>query len=174
MRTLIISMLVAFTAAPALAQPADGSGSAAPTAPPAANTALRHTCEAAMTKAKSSGNNLFVTDVSNVAAGVLSRAELGKTPEGQGCLAALDADADFRSSAATTANQAAAEDRVAMVKKDHEDAAAAIAKNEKHVVLAYAAMWLLAAGFLLFLWRRQQHLKTEIAQLRRDLDAASK
>ncbi|MFO1533991.1 MAG: hypothetical protein ABR562_10065, partial [Thermoplasmatota archaeon] len=56
--------------------------------------------------------------------------------------------------------------------KQHQDAALAIAKNEKHVILAYAAMWVIAAGFVLFLWRRQQHLKTEIAQLRRDLDAA--
>ena len=127
-----------------------------------------------MTNAKAKGDNLFVNDISNVAAGAQSRLELGKTPDGQGCLAALDADADFRSSAATAANQAAAEERLALAKKDHEDAAKAIAKNEKHVVLAYAAMWILAAGFLLFLWRRQQHLKTEIAQLRRDLDAASK
>lgn len=56
----------------------------------------------------------------------------------------------------------------------HKEAQADIAKNERHVIMAYAAMWLVAAGFVLFLWRRQQALKTEIAQLRRDLDAATK
>jgi len=49
-----------------------------------------------------------------------------------------------------------------------------IARNKLHVILAYAAMWLVAAGFVVFLWRRQQHLKTEIANLRRDLEAAAK
>ncbi len=58
--------------------------------------------------------------------------------------------------------------------RQHERAAAAIAKNEKHVVMAYAAMWVIAAAFLMFLWRRQQGLKTEIANLKRDLEAAAK
>ena len=49
-----------------------------------------------------------------------------------------------------------------------------ILKNEAHVIYAYAAMWLLAAAFLLFVWRRQQGLRTEIAQLRADLAAAAK
>jgi CcmD family protein len=41
------------------------------------------------------------------------------------------------------------------------------------VILAYAAMWVIAAGFVLFLWRRQQALRSEIERLRRDLDAAA-
>jgi len=56
----------------------------------------------------------------------------------------------------------------------HNDAAYHVAKNEKHVIIAYAAMWAIAALFVVFLWRRQQALKTEIAQLRKDLDAAAK
>lgn len=56
----------------------------------------------------------------------------------------------------------------------HQAAQADIATNERHVIMAYAAMWLVAIGFVLFLWRRQQALKGEIAQLRRDLDAAAK
>lgn len=127
-----------------------------------------------MKTARDTKNNLFIIDISNVAAGSLSRAELAKTPEGQGCLTALDADAEFRSSAATAANEAAALEQVAVTKKQHEDAAKAISKNQKHVVLAYAAMWLLSIGFILFLWRRQQGLRTEIAHLKRDLDAAAK
>ncbi len=56
----------------------------------------------------------------------------------------------------------------------HARAADAVAKNEKHVVMAYAAMWVIAAAFLMFLWRRQQGLKAEIANLKRDLEAAAK
>lgn len=56
----------------------------------------------------------------------------------------------------------------------HEDAAKHIKKNEAHVIYAYAAMWIVAALFVAFLWLRQQALKSEIAQLRRDLDAAAK
>lgn len=58
--------------------------------------------------------------------------------------------------------------------KAHEDAAYHVAKNERHVILAYGAMWAIAAGFVIFLWRRQQLLRAELAQLRRDLDAAAK
>lgn len=56
----------------------------------------------------------------------------------------------------------------------HVDADKHIRKNEKHVILAYAAMWIVAALFLGFLWLRQQSLKTEILSLRKDLDAAAK
>lgn len=58
--------------------------------------------------------------------------------------------------------------------KGHTDAQEDVARNQKHVLMAYIAMWLVAAGFVLFLWRRQQALKLEIAQLRRDLDDATK
>jgi len=34
-------------------------------------------------------------------------------------------------------------------------------------------MWIIAAAFVIFLWRRQQVLQAEIAQLRRDLEAAA-
>lgn len=82
------------------------------------------------------------------------------------CADAMNADPAFADTIVTTINEQTA--------KQHRDAAMAIAKNEKHVLFAYAAMWLVAAGFLMFMWRRQQGLKTEIAQLRRDLEAAAK
>jgi hypothetical protein len=69
---------------------------------------------------------------------------------------------------------AAAKRRLALDSAQHQTAANAIAKNEKHVIMAYAALWLIAAGFVIFLWRRQVLLKSEIAQLRADLDAATK
>jgi len=56
----------------------------------------------------------------------------------------------------------------------HMDANKHIQKNEKHVIYSYAAMWIIAALFVAFLWMRQQALKGEIAQLRKDLDAAAK
>ncbi len=82
------------------------------------------------------------------------------------CAEAMNADPSFAEAIAKTVNEETL--------KQHLDAGKAIAKNEKHVILAYAAMWLVAAGFVLFLWRRQQALKLEIAQLRRDLDTAAK
>lgn len=57
--------------------------------------------------------------------------------------------------------------------KVHTDAVAHVQKNERHVIYAYAGMWILAALFVIFLWRRQQALKIEIANLRRDLDATA-
>jgi hypothetical protein len=56
----------------------------------------------------------------------------------------------------------------------HNDAFHHIQKNEAHVIYAYAAMWVIAAAFVLFLWRRQQGLRGEIAQLRAELAAAAK
>ncbi len=87
--------------------------------------------------------------------------ELRKT-----CADAMNANPGFADKIVSTINEQTA--------KQHRDASAAIAKNEKHVLLAYAAMWLLAAGFLMFMWRRQQGLNKEIAQLKRDLEAATK
>jgi hypothetical protein len=51
----------------------------------------------------------------------------------------------------------------------HKDALYHIQKNEDHVIYAYAAMWVIAALLVAFLFLRQQALKTEIAALRRDL-----
>lgn len=56
----------------------------------------------------------------------------------------------------------------------HVTAANQIAENERHVIYAYAGMWIIAVGFLVFMSRRQHALRSEIAQLRKDLDAAAK
>ncbi len=47
-----------------------------------------------------------------------------------------------------------------------------IALDQRQVIMAYAAMWIVAAGFVVFLWRKQGGLKTEIAVLRRELEDA--
>lgn len=90
-----------------------------------------------------------------------SSEELRKT-----CVAAMNADPAFALKVVSTTNNQTAQ--------AHINAARDIAKNERHVILAYAAMWLVAVAFVIFLWRRQQALRLEIAQLRRDLDAAAK
>lgn len=56
----------------------------------------------------------------------------------------------------------------------HRQAAKEISTNNRHVVLAYGAMWLAAIGFVVVMWRRQQALKAEIARLARELDKAAK
>ena len=86
-------------------------------------------------------------------------ADLRKT-----CADAMNADPAFAEDIVKTINE--------QTLAQHKAAASAIAKNEKHVVLAYGALWVLAAGFVVFLWRRQQGLQAEILQLKRDLEAA--
>ncbi len=95
--------------------------------------------------------------------------ELRKT-----CAAALNANPDFAKSVVETYNKKAVEQLDQSIIDQHKAAAAQIAENERHVIWAYAAMWILAALFLVYMWRRQQVLKTELATLRRDLDAAAK
>lgn len=89
------------------------------------------------------------------------------------CTAAMNADPKFAAEIVKIADDAAALRRDAETVNAHNDANANIQKNERHVIYAYAAMWIIAAGFVIFLWRRQQALQAEIAQLHRDLDAAA-
>ena len=86
------------------------------------------------------------------------------------CVKAMNADPAFAKSIVATVDKQIDQRTI----DAHEAAAAQIAENERHVILAYAAMWILAALFVVFLWRRQQVLKHEIAQLRKDLDANAK
>jgi hypothetical protein len=90
------------------------------------------------------------------------------------CVEAMNADKTFADSIVKVADENAAKVRLAKDLEQHELAAAAVAKNERHVLIAYASMWILAAGFLIFMWRRQQGLRLEILRLQRELDAAIK
>ena len=90
------------------------------------------------------------------------------------CTDAMNADPMFEKMIVETADRKAAEARLEADRLQHEIAAGQIAKNEKHVILAYAAMWIIAAAFVFFLWRRQQMLRGEITQLKADLAAATK
>ncbi len=86
------------------------------------------------------------------------------------CTDAMNADPEFAKSIIATVDKQIDQRTI----DAHMDAEKHIQKNEKHVIYAYAGMWIVAALFLGFLWMRQQSLKSEIAQLRKDLDAAGK
>jgi len=92
----------------------------------------------------------------------------------QTCVDAMNADPTFAKAIVETADKKENRTRGDITLQAHQDAADHIAKNERHVILAYAAMWVVAALFVLFLWRRQQGLKIEIARLQKDLAAAAK
>jgi hypothetical protein len=89
------------------------------------------------------------------------------------CTAAMNADPKFAAEIVKIADEKAALQRDQDTVAAHNDAYFHIQKNERHVIYAYAAMWIIAAGFVIFLWRRQQALVHEIGQLRRDLEAAA-
>jgi hypothetical protein len=85
----------------------------------------------------------------------------------------MNADPKFEAEIVKIADEKAALKRDADTLAAHADAYAKVQRNERHVIYGYAAMWIIAAGFVIFLWRRQQALQAEIMQLRRDLDAAA-
>ena len=104
----------------------------------------------------------------------LAAAQPAPDPNEKTCLDALNANPDLAKRVISTFDKKELEKIDQKTIEAHTGAAAAIAQNERHVIFAYAAMWILAAGFVVFLWRRQQGLKAEIVQLRRDLDASAK
>ncbi len=89
------------------------------------------------------------------------------------CTEAMNADPLFAAAIVKTADEKAAAQRDADTLAAHSDANLHVQKNERHVIYGYASMWIVAALFVIFLWRRQQALKSEIANLRRDLEAAA-
>jgi hypothetical protein len=86
----------------------------------------------------------------------------------------MNADPSFGKMIVAVADENAQKHRDELTLQAHEDAAAHIEKNERHVVYAYSAMWVVSALFVIFLWLRQQKLNTEIVHLRADLAAAIK
>lgn len=150
MKKLIVLVVVAWATA-AGAQPAQPPAAEAPAAEPAAPAAEPAPAEP------------------DAAAPAASPEELRKT-----CAAALNANPDFAKSVVETFNKKAVQEIDRQTLEAHNAAAAQIAENERHVIYAYAAMWILAALFLVYMWLRQQSLKTELAALRRELEAAAK
>jgi CcmD family protein len=89
------------------------------------------------------------------------------------CSAAMNADPAFAAEIIRVADERAQAKRDADTVAAHVDANLHVQKNERHVIYAYAVIWIIAAGFVIFLWRRQQVLQAEIGNLRRDLEAAA-
>jgi CcmD family protein len=56
----------------------------------------------------------------------------------------------------------------------HRNESATFTRNNEHVVIAYAAIWVLTIGFVVLLFLRQGKLKEEIARLHRELGKAIK
>jgi hypothetical protein len=112
---------------------------------------------------------LFLLALAGTAAAEVARVPDDKAPNSaarQACTDAMNADPDFARAIISTVDKQA-DQRII----DAEVfAAKRIQMNEKHVIYAYAAMWLVAALFVAFLWNRLIRLKAEIAQLRRDLE----
>ncbi|HTL38473.1 MAG TPA: hypothetical protein VL326_35325 [Kofleriaceae bacterium] len=86
------------------------------------------------------------------------------------CTDAMNKDPDFARSIVSTVDKQIDQRSI----DAHEFAARKIQRDDKHVIYAYAAMWLVAALFVAFLWMRLVSLKSEIAQLRKDLDDSAK
>ena len=89
------------------------------------------------------------------------------------CSTAMNADPKFAAEIVRIADERAQLKRDADTLAAHIDANHHVQRNERHVIYAYAAMWVIAAAFVIFLWRRQRALESEILHLRRELDAAA-
>jgi hypothetical protein len=55
----------------------------------------------------------------------------------------------------------------------HQEDANIMLKNKKHVVMAYAALWALTAGFLVLLWLRQRRLLADMERLGQQINKAA-
>ena len=104
--------------------------------------------------------------------GGVAAAQPARSPDElkQICVDALNADPVFAKSIAATVDKQIDQKTI----DAHEDAFHHIQKNERHVIIAYAAMWVIAAVFLAFMWLRQKGLIAQIHQLKQDLEAAAK
>ena len=56
----------------------------------------------------------------------------------------------------------------------HDEDSKLMLRNKRHVVIAYASIWILAVGFILLMWWRQRALGAEIEQLRAEVARAAK
>jgi hypothetical protein len=175
MRNLIVvTMLLAPVAG--LAQP-NGSGSPAPAAGSAAAPAGGSAAQVGPAGGRAQAGSGATGSAAQP--GSDGQAFMPKPPPSpadlrQTCVDAMNADPSFAASIVEIADKKQNKQREDITLKTHEDAAEHVAKNERHVILAYAAMWVVAALFVLFLWRRQQGLKIEILRLQKDLAAATK
>ena len=109
------------------------------------------------------------TEVAPPAVAPAAAAPVAPTVSREACLAYIDADpalsAELASKLRAHIDQQFWRDQEAATQKRHNDDATLIATNKRHVVMAYAAMWLLAVGFLALLWHRQRSLVARLGEL---------
>lgn len=67
----------------------------------------------------------------------------------------------------------AAEQRQSIRPDVHEEDAAIMMKNKKHVVMAYGALWGLTVIFLVLMWLRQRRLMAEMDRLAKQIKDAA-
>lgn len=154
MRIITLAMFVLGLAGTALAQPTGSAGSAAPPAGSASPEAGPVATDP-LPSVPTAGKPMIEGS---------SPAELRKL-----CTDAMNANPTLAQDVVAAADRGAQTVRDAGIIQAHLEAQDRVAKNQRHVIMAYIAMWLVAAGFVLFVWRRQQALKTEIESLRREL-----
>ncbi len=189
MRALIPSLLVLLSAV-AVAQPGSGSGSGS-TAGSASGSGSGSGSAAGSASAAGSGSGSAWTPDAHTGAtpvatgSAAAPADDYPMPAGvkptKVCLDEMAKDPGFADYIIHKAEQQL-HDKVdtaqvckdAYTLEDHQKAQDTIATNERHVILAYIAMWLVAVGFVIYMWRRQQALRRELENLRRDLHDATK
>jgi hypothetical protein len=66
-----------------------------------------------------------------------------------------------------------AELKASLIPEVHEAEADLIKKNKKHVVMGYAALWILTVVFLVLLWFRQRKLVAELDALEKKVAKAA-
>jgi len=100
------------------------------------------------------------------------------TPTREACTKAINETPEWKNDLIEQLKPQISSDFYAKLDKDshdrHEQDSILIARNHRHVVMAYAALWVLSIGFLLYLWRRQQRLTDQIGRLQHELEAALK
>jgi CcmD family protein len=79
------------------------------------------------------------------------------------CEDEIEKDADWR-----------ADIKLRIAPEVHAEDAQQMLTNRRHVVMAYAALWVLVAGFVVFMWMRQRGLQAEIERLEREIAQAAK
>ena len=84
------------------------------------------------------------------------------------CAAAMNADESFARGILATIDKRIDQNTI----NAHLEAQRHVQKNERHVIIAYVALWVIAAAFLAFLWMRQRSFEKAFADLQKELEAA--
>ena len=95
--------------------------------------------------------------------------------------AAATGDAPYRSAMRSQCEDELARDadwradvKLRLAPDVHAEDAQQMLANRRHVVMAYAALWALVAGFVVFMFMRQRGLQAAIARLEREIVQATK